>query len=225
MRCALSVRLFNIKTREEFLIRLLVSAFVVFLILPLRELAKAFTAYKLGDKTVKYNGGLDLNPLAHVDPIGAIGIFLFSFGWAKSVPIDSRYFRNPKRDKALVALAGPVANFLAALIGGVFYNFLFLFITKNPSIILTLIILFFKYFIIINVSLAVFSLLPLPGLDGGEILEAFLSNKTLYTYYRYKREITIVSIILIFTGLLRGPLVFLQSFFTDFIIKITNIIK
>ena len=86
--------------------------FVILCILPLHELAHAWVANKLGDPTAKLEGRLTFNPLASVDPMGALALLLFGFGWAKPVPVDSRYFRKPKRDMAITALAGPVSNLL-----------------------------------------------------------------------------------------------------------------
>ena len=78
------------------IMQILAVLFIIFCILPLHELAHAWTAYKLGDNTAKYNGRLTLNPLASIDPIGSLAILLFGFGWAKPVPVDSRYFKNPR---------------------------------------------------------------------------------------------------------------------------------
>ena len=91
--------------------------FVILCILPLHEFAHGWVANKLGDPTAKLAGRLTLNPLASVDPVGTVALILFGFGWAKPVPVDSRYFKKPRRDVALTALAGPVSNLLAALVG------------------------------------------------------------------------------------------------------------
>ena len=89
--------------------------------LVLHEVSHGYAAYKLGDPTARIMGRLSLNPLKHLDPIGAICMVLFRFGWAKPVPIDTRYFRNPKRDMALTALAGPITNLLIAFFSLPFY--------------------------------------------------------------------------------------------------------
>ena len=98
------------------------SLMVIFLVMPLHEWAHGFVAYKLGYRTAKYQGRLTLNPLAHIDYMGAAMILLIGFGWAKPVPVDSRYFKKPKRDMALTALAGPVSNLLAAIVAGLLMN-------------------------------------------------------------------------------------------------------
>lgn len=106
------------------LMQLLATVAVIFLILPLHEYAHGLIAYKLGDPTAKQSGRLTLNPLASIDKVGTLGLLLFGIGWAKPVPVNPRYFRNPKRDMALTALAGPVSNILAGFVGTVVYYFL-----------------------------------------------------------------------------------------------------
>ena len=98
------------------------SLMVIFLVMPLHEWAHGFIANKLGDRTAKLQGRLTLNPLAHIDYLGAAMILLIGFGWAKPVPVDPRYFKKPKRDMALTALAGPVSNLLAAIVSGLIFN-------------------------------------------------------------------------------------------------------
>ena len=101
-------------------------AFVVFCTLPLHEFAHAFIAVKLGDDTPRLSGRLTINPMAHISPMGALMIFLFGFGYAKPVPVRMRHFKNPKRDMAIVALAGPLCNILQAFV----YMILFCAITN-----------------------------------------------------------------------------------------------
>lgn len=94
---------------------------IIFLILPFHEWAHAFTASLLGDKAVKGRGRLSINPLSHIDPIGALCMLLFGFGWAKPVPIDPRNFKNPKVGMAITAIMGPIANIVAAFVGLLIY--------------------------------------------------------------------------------------------------------
>ena len=103
------------------IIQILATLVIVFLALPLHELAHGWVAYKLGDPTAKYEGRLTLNPLASIDPMGAMFLLLFGIGWAKPVPIDSRYFKNPRSGVALTSLAGPAANLLASYVSCVIY--------------------------------------------------------------------------------------------------------
>lgn len=190
------------------LMQIVAVLFVIFCILPLHEFAHVWVAYKLGDNTAKYQGRLTFNPIASVDPLGALFLLLFGFGWAKPVPVNPNNFKNPKRGMAITALAGPVSNLLASLIGALIYIGVLL--ATNFSV-PAFVLVFFQYYIIINVGLAVFNLLPIPPLDGSRIVGAFLSNRALYSYYRYQNIIMMVLMLVLFTGLLDGPISFLQN--------------
>lgn len=191
--------------------QILAVLFIIFCILPLHEFAHGWMAEKLGDNTARYNGRLTMNPLASIDPLGALAILLFGFGWAKPVPVNPRNFKNPKRDMAITALAGPVSNLLAALVGALLYNLFYLVLRPFlPDVLLLLLGFFFQYYIGINVMLAVFNLIPLPPLDGSRILGAFLSDRALFKYYQNQRVIMIVLFALLFMGVLDVPLGILQ---------------
>ena len=171
----------------------------VMLILPFHELAHGFIAYKLGDDTAKREGRLTLNPLYHIDYIGALCLLLVGFGWAKPVPVNMRRLNNPKRDMALVALAGPVANLLAAFAGAILMTiFVIIGIKTNMNdTVYDLIIGFFSYYIQVNVGLAVFNLIPLPPLDGSKILGAFLPTELYVKQLEYERYLSFALIALI----------------------------
>lgn len=205
-------------TLMELIMKILAALTVVFLVLPLHEYAHGFIAQKLGDNTAKALGRLTLNPLVHFDPFGAIGVLFFNFGWAKPIPVDTSNFKNPKRDMAIVAAAGPLSNFCAAIIGGLILNFLALFNFMPVQIWVNT---FFLYYISLNVGVAVFNLVPLPPLDGFRILEAFLPERFLMSYHKHRFTITLVVFFLFLFGVLSVPLVFLEKRVCGFVIRIT----
>lgn len=198
--------LFN-ESGAELMIMLCIRLLIVFAILPIHEFAHGFSAKKLGDKTALIAGRLTLNPLAHVDPIGAILLILFGFGWAKPVPINPRNFQNYRRDTAITAAAGPLSNLLCALAaifaGRVYANILMLTEVTLTGYLISIAI---SYFAMINLSLAVFNLIPIEPLDGSRILSYILPPKANAFLYKHGQIIHFAFLILIFGGLLSGPL-------------------
>ena len=185
---------------------------IVFLVLPFHEWAHAFTASKLGDTSIKYRGRLTLNPLAHIDPFGALALLLFGFGWAKPVPVDPRNFKNPKVGMAITALMGPVSNLVAAFVGLLIYYTLWaatpgLFRSEFGGYVYT----FLNFYIQVNINLAVFNLLPIPPLDGSKIMFTFLPDKAVNFFYQYQMIFFAVLFILIYTGPLTAVLSFLSN--------------
>lgn len=193
----------------EILAGVFASLFVVFCTLPFHEYAHAFVATKLGDQTARLSGRLSLNPMRHIDPLGALMIVLVGFGYAKPVPVNPRNFKNPKVGMALTALAGPGANLLMAIVFLLLKNIILLFPTSNP------IVLALAYFFIfaasINIGLAVFNLLPIPPLDGSRILQLIIPSKYYFKFLQYERYVVIVVFVLLLTGILSRPLGYLQS--------------
>ncbi len=208
---------------ESILMQILATLFVIFCILPLHEYAHGWMAERLGDHTARYAGRLTLNPLASLDPIGALFLLLFGFGWAKPVPVDTRNFKKPKRDMALTALAGPVSNLLASLVGAILYYVLVLILAAAGISTPLFVQAFFSAYITINVALAVFNLLPIPPLDGSKIVGAFLSNRAMYAYYRYQNIIVLVLFLLLFSGVLSRPLAFLENWMLEGILWIAEL--
>ncbi|MDO4731425.1 MAG: site-2 protease family protein [Clostridia bacterium] len=208
---------------SEILMRIVSVLIIVFFVLPVHEWAHGFVAYKLGDPTAKNSGRLTLDPIASIDPIGALGILLFGFGWAKPVPVDPRYFKNPKRDMALTALAGPVVNIIAAVIGAFILNIL-VFIQGNlPRDLVMWLGIFLQYYVSINVGLAVFNMLPIPPLDGSRVAAAFMSDDVMMKYYKYQNVIVMIVFVLIFTRILTVPLGMAQNAIYSFIMNLTSL--
>ena len=154
---------------EPQIIILLIPALVFSL--SFHEFAHAWMAYRLGDNTAARLGRLTLNPMSHLDPVGSLALLLMGFGWAKPVPVDSRYLENPKQDMVKVAAAGPISNIILAVVAALALRLLF-----SADLLTNNIKTFFIIFMQINVTLAVFNLLPVSPLDGSQILTPFLEK-------------------------------------------------
>ena len=198
---------------NEILARLI----VLFTAITVHEYAHGYVAYKLGDPTAKYAGRLSLNPMSHLDPIGALCMVLCGFGWAKPVPVNPMYFKDRKRDSALVSLAGPLSNIALALVtavlAAVYFSFVYIKFPANFAA-------EFGFELLIqlaqlNIGFAVFNLIPCPPLDGSKILGAFLSNENYYKFMRYEHFGFPILILMSITGLLGRVLyIFIQPVWT-----------
>ncbi len=199
---------------RERIIGMLLSLPAILFCLSIHELAHGWMANKLGDHTARNLGRLSLNPLAHIDPFGFIALLVVGFGWAKPVPVITRNFKKPKRDMALTALAGPLSNLLSAFVFGFVYVFVqrlfinqleanYLDMTEKTVQLWTIGLSILYAFVAINISLAIFNLIPIPPLDGSRILDCFLPQKAFVLYHKYEQYITIgLTAILIFTDVL-----------------------
>ena len=141
---------------------------VLLFALVFHEFSHGWVAYKLGDPTAKNQGRLTLNPIAHLDPFGSMMILFVGFGWAKPVPVDSRYLANPREDMMKIAFAGPASNLFLALIGGTLIR-----LTGYVGPLTSMLILFTQ----INISLAVFNMIPIPPLDGAQIFSGIMIRR------------------------------------------------
>ena len=140
--------------------------------LSFHEFAHAWMAAKCGDTTAARMGRLSLNPMAHLDMMGSLMILFVGFGWAKPVPVDTRFLQNPRTDMMKVAAAGPVANLILALIGGLILRFL-----NGTGLLTESIFVLLLYFTRINIALAVFNMLPIPPLDGSQIFNGYMVTR------------------------------------------------
>jgi Zn-dependent protease len=172
---------------------IILSAPAILFGLTIHEFSHGYVAWRLGDPTAKMMGRLTLNPLKHLDPIGTIALFLFRFGWAKPVPIDPRNFRHPTRDMAISSLAGPAANLLTAAVSGLVLRMLDLFHVGGFAAVLI------SYFVLFNIILCFFNLIPIPPLDGSRLLYHLLPPNLAAAYGRLERYgfMILIGIILI----------------------------
>lgn len=179
-------------------VRLLLTIPALVWALSFHEFCHGLAARLVGDPTAERYGRLTLNPLAHFDIVGTLMLLFVGFGWAKPVPINTRYFRHPRRDLIIVSLAGVAGNILTAVLSVLFLRFCgewWYGLTGRAG--LTVII----QMININMGLAAFNLIPIPPLDGSRVLEAFLPYKYMEYYYWLERYGMIILLVLLMTGI------------------------
>ncbi|MEG2922936.1 MAG: site-2 protease family protein [Oscillospiraceae bacterium] len=198
-----------------------IRALVMLLAIPVHESAHALVSSWLGDSTAKDNGRLTLNPMAHFDLLGAMCMILTGFGWARPVPIGANRFKHPKLGMAVSALAGPVSNLLLGYFGYIAYKLTAYTLTGRTQSIL---LLFFQTFVLINVMLAVFNLIPVPPLDGSRIALAFLPQRMYFSIMRYEKYIFLALFVVLAMGVLNLPISIVNNFFLDMFNKGTMFI-
>ncbi len=208
------------------IVELLITALCVFFSLSIHEFAHGYAAYKMGDETAKYMGRLNINPMSHLDPIGALCLFLFGFGWAKPVPVNPRNFKTGKFKSGMVwtSVAGPLSNLLVAFIALLILNIIYKIPIGENLVInraFSVIVILLYTLISMNIGLAVFNLIPIPPLDGSKILNAILPARIYFRIMQYEQYGFIVLILLIntpiFSRLLNGLANFILEGF-DFVI-------
>ena len=190
---------------------LIVKLLSLFFAIVLHEIAHGYVAYKLGDPTAKNAKRLTLNPISHIDLVGSIilpGFLLLVhspvlFGWAKPVPFNPAYFRNPKKGIMLVGAAGPVMNFILAVASGMLVRLI------GPNSILGL---FLIYMCITNVILGLFNLIPIPPLDGSRIVLGFLPDDLVPGYLRLESVGFIIIFALLWMGVLNRVILPIANF-------------
>ena len=191
------------------LITILLSVPAVLIALSVHEYSHGYAAYKLGDPTARALGRLSLNPLRHLDILGVICMIFFKFGWAKPVPINTRYFKKPRRDMAFTALCGPLANFILAFFGA-FLCFVAAAIfnaavaggtpSAFASLFMQYVLEFLYLFHFLNLTLGLFNLIPLPPLDGSRIFCVFLPVRAYYAVMKYEKYIALALMLLLYLG-------------------------
>ena len=192
------------------LYRYLIYGIALLTALPFHECAHAWTANKLGDTTARINGRMTLNPLAHLDPLGALLMIFTGIGWAKPVPINARNFKHPKWEMAISSLAGPVSNLLLAYLSMILWKITTIVSYYHSGFFVQNLITIFATMVSINIGLAVFNFIPIPPLDGSRILSLFLPERTYFSIMRYERYAMLALMIAVYFGLLDGPLGFFR---------------
>lgn len=189
-----------------FLQNLVLMTPALLLAVTVHEVAHGFIADRLGDPTARRLGRLTLNPLPHIDPLGALAFILAGFGWAKPVPVDARHFRRPLRDMACVAAAGPLSNFVVAFLGLVAWALLSRLVL--PPFLAKPLTGALVYVYSFNLALGIFNLIPLPPLDGGHFLPYFLPAGSWPLLRQLQQYGPIILILLVVSGVTRyivGP--------------------
>ena len=213
---------------------MLLSLPVVLLALSVHESAHGYAAYRLGDPTAHSLGRITLNPAKHFDLFGFLSMLVFHIGWAKPVPINARYFKNPRRDFAIVGAAGPLSNIALALIHLLILRLVMLFstnafksgaLTEGLGLAILSVVVYILYMgVAMNVILAIFNLIPVPPFDGSRIFYAFLPPKWYFGVMKYERYIMIGCILLFFAlnrlGL--NPLIILEGWVINGMFTLTG---
>ena len=195
--------------------QIIISVFPILIAITFHELSHGLAANKLGDPTAKMMGRLTLNPIPHIDLFGTVLMPLmliifthgqFVFGYAKPVPINPMNFRNPKRDMAISAAAGPAMNIALAIASKLVLRFILdplSVVLPEPvvSTVLAPLVMIFQSSVVINIVLAVFNMIPIPPLDGGRVLTGFLTYKQAASFSRIEPYGFIIVILLIVTGI------------------------
>ena len=186
----------------------------------LHELAHGWVSYKFGDPTPKLDGRLSLNPLHHLDHIGTIALLLVGFGWAKPVHIDPRYYKDAKTGIVWTAFAGPLMNFIIAFVAIFLFNLLLkvpvsIFSSEIMTRIFIYLIYLMQYTALISLGQAIFNLIPLPPLDGSKILYGVLPDSVYFNIMKYENWLSLILFLVLFSGVLNGPLVSIRTIVFD----------
>jgi len=212
---------------QNMLLQMIMRLLFLVTAVPIHRVAKAYASYRLGDPTAKNKGMLTLNPLVHIDPLGALMILFVGFGWGRELPTNPFYYRNRKRDTAIVALAGPAANlalaFAVMLLIRIFTMLQSIFgLLSMEHFIIVLSLL--QYLVSLNIWYAVFNLIPVPPLGGFSVLRLFISDKAAYAMMQYQQYIMLGLIIGLYTDILSAPIMAVANLIYGLFSVILNLI-
>ena len=208
------------------LFTIVVRIIVLFVTIPVHEAAHAWTADRLGDPTARYRGRLTLNPMAHFDPMGAVAMVVTGIGWAKPVPINPLNFDDRKKGMAISAAAGPISNLLLATVSLIISKILlFIGFATGFGTVMSTLYTIFSTMTTINVSLAIFNLMPFPPFDGSRIFNYFLSDKWYFKIMEHEQQIFTAVFLLLVLGVFDAPLSFLSGAVLRILNKLTFFVE
>ena len=213
-------------------LQIITKILLFFLVLPILVCDQAWASHKMGDETAAYSGRLTLNPLAHIDILGALCLLITGFGWAKPVPINPLKFKKQRFGIAITAAAGPLSNLAVSFIAMIIYRIVLslpggsgYFLSSAGDITGGFVILYIlQFFILVNIGLAIFNLIPIPPLDGSKIISYFTSAKLDRWIYEHQLIVNAVFFAVIITGILSKPLNIIGGYVYDLFWFITNFI-
>lgn len=188
------------------LTNMLLSVIPALICITLHELSHGYVAYKLGDRTAKNMGRLTLNPIKHIDIVGLIMMVAFKFGWAKPVPVDMRNFKNPKREMAITAIAGPLSNVIICCIFMFLYGVLYIPLSQADGDFAPRVLDMIYVTAYLSIALAIFNIIPVPPLDGSKVLFSLMRDESYMKLMRYERYGMIILLVLIASDVLGNPL-------------------
>ena len=200
---------------------LIARVIVLMTAIPVHEYAHAWAAEKMGDSTARYYRRLSLNPLDHIDPIGALMILLLGFGFARPVPVNSLNFNNRRVGTVVTSLAGPLSNVIMALLSMLAAKIIALAYSVTHFGMLVGIFRVFLFMVSINLSLAVFNMLPMPPLDGWHAISPLLPREFYWKIQPYEQHIVWIVLLLVWMGALDGIIGGAVSFLYILLDKLT----
>ena len=191
---------------------LIITVVAVLIAISMHELSHGYVSYKLGDPTPKAEGRLSLNPFAHLDIMGTLCLIFFNFGWAKPVKVNPYYYKNHKLGMVLVAIAGPIMNFIIAFLSIMGLGIIIKVSNGYLGNISYNIYIFLQYLALINIGLGSFNLIPVPPLDGSKVLGAIIPEDKYFSYMKFEKYGYIALMLLLFIGVLDAPPGYVREF-------------